>query len=212
MKMLKTVFVAMWVGGSSLMAAEPQMVSLFNGKDLTGWLKTEGYSVENETIVCGPKGVFMMTEKAYENYIFEFEFKCEPGANNGLGIHYPGNGVPSGTGMEIQILEDSHPKYKDIQPYQFHGSLYSMVPAKRGFLKPIGEWNHERVTVNGPLVKVELNGTVIVEANLDELMAKYPKHEGVKRRSGHLAWCGHGPGVSFRALKIAELPVTSAPK
>ena len=147
-----------------------------------------------------------MTEQTFANYVLDFEFKLQPGANNGLGIHYPGHGDGAYTGMEIQILEDSHPKYKDLKDYQFHGSLYTLAAAKRGALKPPGEWNQQRVTVMGPLVKVEVNDQLILRANLDDLAAKHPKHEGVKRRAGHIAFLGHGDRVAFRKIHIGELP------
>ena len=138
--------------------------------------------------------------------MLDFEFQLTPGANNGLGIHYPGTGDAAYTGMEIQILDSTHPKYKDLKDYQFHGSLYTLAPAKQGLLKPAGEWNQERVTVMGPTLKVELNGEIILRANLDDLSARIPDHQGVKRRAGHIGWLGHGDRVAFRNIHIAELP------
>ena len=108
--------------------------------------------------------------------------------------------------MEIQILDSTAPKYKDLKDYQFHGGLYTMAPAKQGFLKPVGEWNQERVTVMGPTLKVELNGEIILRANLDDMARLHPEHQGVKRRAGHIGWLGHGDKVSFRNINIAEMP------
>jgi hypothetical protein len=179
--------------------------SLFNGKDLTGW-KGAGYVVKDGVISCTPKGKNLMTEKEYTNYTLEFEFKLPPGGNNGLGIHYTGEGNPANNGMEIQILDDTHPKYSKLKPYQFHGGLYFLKAAKKGHLKPVGEWNKEKVTVNGSQVTVELNGTVINEANLAELAKANPKHQGVIRRSGHITFCGHGDPVQFKNIQITELP------
>lgn len=189
---------------SSLLSQAQEFRPLFNGKDLTGW-KGNGYEVVDGTIVCTPKGSNLMTEDRFSHYILDFEFRLPPGGNNGLGIHYPGAGDAAYVGMELQILDDTAEKYKDLKDYQFHGSIYTMLPAKKGHLKPVGEWNHERVTVMGNSVKVELNGTVITDANLDELEQKFPKHQGVKRRSGHISWCGHGDPVAFRNIKIADL-------
>jgi hypothetical protein len=146
----------------------------------------------------------LMTDEEFTDYVLEFEFKLTSGANNGLGIHYPGKGNPAYTGMEIQVLDNTHPKYAKLKDYQFHGGLYTLVAAKKGHLKPVGEWNKEVVTVKGPNVKVELNGTVIMEANLDDLNKSHPKHEGAKRRSGKLCFCGHGDVVSYRNLRIKK--------
>ena len=203
MKSVITLALLLCVG--SLGAAEKlKFVPLFNGKDLTGWTG-EGYEVKDGAIVCTPKGKNLMTKAIYANYVLDFEFKLPPGGNNGLGIHYSGTGNPAYTGMEIQVLDNTAEKYKDLKDYQFHGSIYTMVPAKKGHLKPVGEWNLQRVTVNGDDIKVELNGTVITEAKLSELRKKFPKHEGAKRNSGHIAFCGHGDAVAYRALKICEL-------
>jgi len=179
--------------------------SLFNGEDLSHW-SGDGYEVVDGAIVCTPEGKNLVTEALYANYVLEFEFKLPPAGNNGLGIHYPGHGDAAYTGMEIQILDDSAPKWSKLKDYQYHGSIYTMVPAERGHLEPVGEWNHQRVTVFGPRVEVVLNGETITTANLDELEEKFPDHAGVRRRAGHLALCGHGDRVAFRKLHVAELP------
>lgn len=178
---------------------------IFNGKDLTGWTG-EGYVVEDGAIVCTPQGRGLMTKRRFANYVLDFEFRLPPGGNNGLGIHYPGDGDAAYTAMEIQILDNTAPQYKDLEPGQYHGSIYKLAPAKKEGLKPVGEWNHQRVSVWGPMVRVELNGQVITEANLDELNRKFPDHQGAKRRAGHLVWCGHGDRVSFRNILVTELP------
>ena len=180
-----------------------QAISLFNGKDLTGWTGA-AYEVKDGILIS--RGKNLISEKSYRNYVFEFEFLLPPHGNNGLGIHYPGSGGPSSAGMELQILDNSHPKYAKLKDTQYHGSIYKLKAAKRGFLKPVGEWNRQKVTVNGPQIIVELNGTKITEANLDELEKKNPRHKGVKRRSGHICFCGHGAAVKLRNITIMELP------
>ncbi len=177
---------------------------LFNGKDLTGWTG-EGYIVEDGSIVCTPKGKNLATEATFAAYVLDFDFKLEPGTNNGLGIHYPGHGDGAYTGMELQILDNYADKWKDLKDYQYHGSMYTLLPAKKEGLKPAGEWNNQRVVVFDSSVKVALNGKAILDANLDELAKKHPKHEGVKRRSGQIAFLGHGDKISFRNINIFEL-------
>lgn len=186
----------------SVSVAEDQ-VALFNGKDLTGWTGAD-YEVKDGVLIC--RGKILRTEKEFTNYQLEFDFLLPPRGNNGLGIHYPGEGRPSGTGMELQILDNSHPKYEKLKDSQYHGSLYKLQAAKRGSLKPVGQWNHQKVIVDGAKVVVELNGTTILQANLDELSAKHPKHKGVKRRRGYICFCGHGAPVQFKNITIVELP------
>lgn len=203
---ISAVHIAALVCSPSLFAAEELTLRpLFNGTDLSGWLG-DGYVVEDGAIVCTPKGKNLIFEETFANYVLDMEFMLTPGANNGLGIHYPGTGDAAHTGMEVQILDSTHPKYADLKDYQFHGGLYTLAAAKQGFLKPAGEWNQQRVTVMGPTVKVELNDQIILRANLDDLAARHPKHEGVKRRSGHIGFLGHGDRVAFRKIHIGELP------
>ena len=179
---------------------------LFNGKDLSGWTG-DGYIVEDGAIVCTPAGKNLVSEETFANYILEFDFKLPPGGNNGLGIHYPGTGDGAYTGMELQILDNSAPQYAKLEDHQFHGSMYKLAPAKKDApLKPAGEWNSQRVSVNGAGLTVELNGEIILRANLDDLAARHPDHEGVKRRAGHIAWLGHGDRVAFKNIHITEVP------
>jgi hypothetical protein len=206
MKNLLTITpIAALICGACLAQQEPTIRPLFNGRDLSGW-KGDGYVVENGAIVCTPEGRNLVSEETFANYILDFEFQLSPGANNGLGFHYPGAGDAAYTGMEIQILDSTAPKYADLKPYQLHGGLYTMAAARQGALKPAGEWNRQRVTVFGPALKVELNGDIILRANLDDLGALHPEHQGVRRRAGHIAWLGHGDKVAFRNIHIVELP------
>ena len=209
---MKSILLAIAIINS---ACAGEFVDLFNGKDFTNWgaagkTKQAGYEVKDGTITSTKKCRVLKTEKQYSSYVLQFEFKLTPGANNGLGVHYPGQGDAAYTGMEIQILDNTHPKYAKLKDYQFHGGLYTLVAAKKGHLKPVGEWNEETVTINGPMVKVELNGTVIMEANLDEINKTKPKHKGAKRREGHIAFCGHGDIVSFKNIRIKELAAKKA--
>ena len=198
---------------SGLIAVEPEFVELFDGKTLKGWTLVgghgSGYLVKDGMIVC-PKdgGGNLFTEKEYANFIFRFEFRLEPGGNNGVGIRAPLEGDAAYVGMEIQILDNEDPKWKDLRPAQYHGSVYDVIPAQRGFLKKPGEWNSEEIRAEGRRIKVTLNGTVILDADLDSV--KDPevlkKHPGLARRSGHIGFLGHQEYMQFRNIRIKGLP------
>jgi hypothetical protein len=184
-------------------------VPLFNGKDLTGWVgDTKGYIVENGAIGCKPGGN-LYTEGEYGDFAVKFEFKLTPGANNGLGIRAPLNGDAAYAGMEIQILDDTSDQYKDLHPYQFHGSIYGVVPCERGHLKPVGEWNSEEVIAQGPHIIVKLNGATIVDADIEKASANGTMdgkaHPGLKNTKGHIGFLGHGTVVEFRNIRVKEL-------
>ena len=87
---------------------------------------------------------------------------------------------------ELQVLDNTAPTYAKLDPRQFHGSAYGMVAAKRDFLRPVGEWNYEQVTVKGSTIKVELNGTTILDADLStvtEFMANTLTQARTARRA-----------------------------
>jgi hypothetical protein len=187
-------------------------VPLFNENDLKGWIgENHSYLVEEGTIVIRPTkgGGNIYTESEYSDFIFRFEFKLTPGANNGLGIRTPLKGDAAYVGYELQILDNTAEIYKDLEPYQYHGSVYGILPAKRGYLKPVGEWNSQEVMVHGEDIRITLNGTVIVEGNLKEVTkngtADGKEHPGVQRSSGHIGFLGHGSLVWFRNIRIKEL-------
>jgi len=186
-------------------------VPLFNGKDLTGWTgSVDGYVVENGAIVCIPeKGGVLHTEEQYADFHLKFEVKLVPGANNGIGIRFDGGNAAYGQGMEIQVLDDSAEVYKDLQPYQYHGSIYGVVPAKRGHQRPVGEWNEQEIIANGRRVTVILNGVTIVDADLDEVSTPetmdHQPHPGLKSPKGYIGFLGHGTRVEFRNIRIKDL-------
>ena len=105
----------------------------------------------------------------YSNFVARLEFKLPPGGNNGLAIRYPGNGDTAYVGMcEVQVLDDNYEKAtgEKIDPRQAHGSAYGMVAARAAISIPSASGTYEEVTVNGPTIKVELNGTVILDCDL----------------------------------------------
>lgn len=190
-------------GSSSQDETEEGFVPLFNGKNLDGWMgSTKGYMAEDGLLICKAKGGgLLLTEKEYADFAFRFEFKLEPGGNNGVAIRTPPKGNPAYVGMEIQILDNHAEKYKNLKPYQFHGSIYFHVPAKRGHLKPAGQWNCQEIRCEGTRVKVTLNGAVIVDADL--LTVK--DEPIIKPAKGHIGFMGHGSRVEFRNIRIKEL-------
>jgi len=208
MNSIKASFAAIIL--TALLASPAIGEEIFDGHTSAGWLgDLENYSFADGEIRClEEKGGTVYTEKVYGDFIVELEFKLPPGGNNGLAIRYPGNGNPAYDGMcEIQVLDNDHPKYADLDQRQYHGSAYGMVAAKRGFLKPAGEWNHQKVTVIGSTVKVELNGHIILDADLaevDSYMAD-KAHPGKNLEKGHFGFAGHRDPVAFRNIKITAL-------
>lgn len=208
LKSISLLIVGLLIASSACtaMAAEDEgFTSIFDGKTLEGWMgSVDGYAVENGAIVCKPKGRNLYTKKEYSNFVLRFEFKLTPGANNGIGLRAPTEGDPAYVGMESQVLDDTADQYKGLKEYQFHGSIYGVAAAKRGHLKPVGEWNVEEIVCDGKHVKVTLNGVVIVDADVIKPIDGQ-NHPGLSRDKGHIAFCGHGAHVEFRNLRVKEL-------
>jgi len=211
LKFVLAPFLFLCVAGA--MSAEPGFQQLFNGKSLEGWTlvggKGPGYVVKDGILVCpADGGGNLFTEKEYSNFIFRFEFRLTAGANNGVGIRAPLEGDAAYKGMEIQILDNTAPQYAHLRPGQYQGSIYDVVPAKRGFLKPVGEWNQEEIRAEGRHIRVTLNGTIIVDANLAAITDPevLKKHPGLARTSGHIGFLGHGTHVEFRNIRVKQLP------
>jgi hypothetical protein len=210
---MRTLLTSVFSLAVALAQTDAGFSPLFDGKTLTGWTlvggRGPGYVVKDDTIVC-PKegGGNLFTEKEYANFVFRFEFKLTPGANNGVGIRAPLKNDVSYSGMEIQILDHDDAQYKGwLKPAQHHGSVYDVVAAKAAPFKPMGEWNYEEIIADGRNIKVTLNGTLITDAHLDEV--KDPevlkKHPGLARTEGHVGFLGHGSHVEFRNIRIKEL-------
>jgi hypothetical protein len=203
-------------GAPAKAAAEPGFVALFDGKTLDGWTLTDkkgdGYGVKDGVIFCATGGGGkLLTDKEYADFILRFEFKMPPeGSNNGIGIRAPLEGDAAYAGMEIQVLDEAAAlagKWGKLREAQYHGSVYDVFPAKRGAMKPAGEWNQEEITAKGREITVTLNGKTILHENLDTV--KDPevlkKHPGLQNKSGHIGFLGHNDFVEFRNVRIKTL-------
>lgn len=184
--------------------------SIFDGKSFAGWKgPIDGYQILPGGVIQCRRGAggTIFTEKEYADFIVRLEFRLPPGGNNGLAIRYPGEGDGAYDGMcEIQVLDDTAEKYATLKDWQYCGSIYGQAPATRGYLRPVGDWNSYEVTVRGTTIRVELNGSIIVDT---DVAANPPlsehEHPGRKRAAGHFGLCGHDDPVEYRNLRIRSL-------
>jgi hypothetical protein len=196
--------------------AEAGFTPLFDGKTLDGWQvinpRGEGYGVKDGVIFCAKGGGGkLLSDKEYGDFVLRFEFKMPPeGSNNGLGIRAPRDGDAAYQGIELQILDEKAAlagKWGKLREEQYHGSVYDVFAAKKGAMKPAGEWNQQEVTAKGRQITVKLNGQVITDVNLDTV--KDPevlkKHPGLARTAGHIGFLGHNDYIEFRNIRIKPL-------
>ncbi|MFA6543105.1 MAG: DUF1080 domain-containing protein, partial [Limisphaerales bacterium] len=184
--------------------------SIFNGRDMTGWAgPVDVVKAEDGVMKWQPKkGGTPYWNKELTDFVARLEFKLPPGGNNGLALRYPGDGNTAYAGMcEVQVLDDDAPQYAKLDQRQYCGSVYGMVAAQRGYQRPVGEWNFYEVTVKGPTILVELNGTPITRADVSKVteFMHNTAHPGRDRPSGFFGFAGHNDPVEFRNISIKPL-------
>jgi hypothetical protein len=185
--------------------------SVFNGKDLTGWIgAVDNYEVHDGALQCkAGSGGNLLTKDTFENCVVRFEFKLPPGGNNGVALRAPNTQDQLAyAGMEVQILDDDDPQYSDLLNYQVHGSLYGLAPAARGYLRPDGEWNFEEITLDGDKLSINVNGYQVLNVDIAKVRDKPidgKAHPGASRTEGHIAFCGHTDPVAIRNVRVKRL-------
>jgi hypothetical protein len=183
---------------------------LFNGVDLTGWTATgahpEAFYVKDGVIECdGSGGGWLRTDKQFENFILRIEYKLTKGANSGIAIRALPQGSPAFSGMEIQLLDDHGKRPRAYTT----GAIYDSVAPTKNTSRPAGEWNEMEITCNDRQVKVALNGTEIVDTNLDDYTTPINNHTPLKDRAtcGLIELQDHtGHHLWFRNIRIKPLP------
>jgi Domain of Unknown Function (DUF1080) len=186
-------------------------VPLFNGKDLDGWevrsssaKDKEAWSAQNGVLVAKPGGGWIGTTKMYGDFVLKVEWKIFAGGNSGVFLRVPDGKLdksPSYHGLEVQILDDNHPMYKDkLQPYQYCAGLYHFEGPSKKMFKGAGEWNAYEITCKGGKIAVVFNGEKVIDADdaKNETLAKRP-------RRGFIGLQNHNSGVEFRNIMIKSL-------
>lgn len=183
---------------------------LFNGTDLSGWTEvgTQGaWQAADGILYCSGKGGgWLSTDKTYANFELDLEFRVPDGGNSGVFIRAPREGNGAYEGMEIQVLDDAAPMYANLRPEQYTGGIYDVKAASPRVTKPAGQWQRMVILCEGRHVKVTLNDTVVVDANLDDFPNKFSQHPGLKRVDGYIGLQNHGSRLDYRNLRIRSLP------
>ena len=183
---------------------------LFDGKSLQGWQIIRGgsnaWSAANGVLTANKgRSGWIATTKEYADFQVEFEFRLPPGGNSGLFLRTPREGNPAFAGMEVQILDDYAPQYAKLQPAQYCASVYSIAGAAPRVSKRSGEWQKMTVLCAGRRVIVNLDGTRVAAASLDEHLDKAKRIPGIKRTEGLIGLQNeHGP-IEFRNIRIKDL-------
>jgi hypothetical protein len=180
---LRLFVVVLLAGAAAADAADntpPEgFVPLFNGKDLTGWKASKGWSVADGVLVFDGKGTSLTSEKEFRNFILHVDWKITKGGDSGV--------FPRGV-AQVQIWDN---------PEGSGGLWNQKIKAIKKADKPIGEWNHFEIRVEKDVITVLLNGEVVVD--------KYPEMFK-KRERGPIVLQNHGNPLWFKNVYIKELP------
>jgi hypothetical protein len=183
------------------------------GEGLQGWEAAEGEAAEGEAAACwkregmelictGAKGPWLRYATPVKDFQLRLEFLLKEGGNSGVYVRVPKDGAHhgAGSGIEVQILDDKAPRYSQLKPYQYSGSLYAIVPADPMATRPAGEWNSLEIECRGDQYVVRQNGVEVIRANgatAPELLER--------RLEGYLGLQNHSEEVRFRNLRLRTI-------
>ena len=197
------------MGGSALAgqaADDDGFVTLFNGKDLTGWETNGNWLVEEGGVLAikprpGERGwgrfkAYLWAEKAYGDFVLDLEFKIPKGGNSGVFVRVKDKNNPVRTGIEVQI-SDCHGK-KRVGAHDCGGVIGTVGPTKN-MAKPAGEWNRMVVTCQGKRLAVEFNGEKVVDCDLSKTSRRD------RPLVGHVGLQDHGGPLWFRNIRLKVL-------
>ncbi|NNC89391.1 MAG: DUF1080 domain-containing protein [Akkermansiaceae bacterium] len=192
-------------------AADPDV--LFDGKDLSRWTlkKPGGWIITGGELHPAGKGSgFIWSKDKFEDFVLHLEFKMSPQCNSGVFFRTdPGNPVQGG--FEIQVMDTAA---KDKMGKHDCGALYDAMPPSSNAAKPAGEWNSMQIACIGPKIKVTLNGTVVVDVNIDDWSEPRRNPDGSRNkfkaalkdlpRNNHIGLQYHGHPVWYRNIRIEK--------
>jgi len=163
--------------------------------------------------VCkGGSGGYLHTKEQFEHFELHVEYKTAPGVNSGIFFRWTDLDDPVNTGLEMQILDTYD---QDAMTSHSSGALYDLVAPSSNAVRPAGEWNRIRIACEGSRIELELNGTVVVEADIDEWTVAGQNPDGTpnkfkyawrdRPRKGYIGLQDHGGYIEFRNVKLREL-------
>lgn len=178
-------------------------VSLFNGKDLSGWWfygnDLGGFKVTPEGNIAWVRegGGGLISRKRYKDFILRYEMRLfKEGDNSGTYIRAPRAGRQSKLGMEFQMMGDAGKAPEE----HVTGAIYDVVSPLVNANKPAGQWNTIEIDFRGPKLKATMNGQVVQDISFDDVEElKY------RNRDGFIGLQDHNCPVEWRNLRIKEL-------
>ncbi|MDF1742415.1 MAG: DUF1080 domain-containing protein [Gimesia sp.] len=196
---------------------QTKWITLFNGKDLTGWTVAgdlKWWKIQNGELYTtrgktkrGPAEC-LVTNQEFADFELELEYKLSPGANSGIMIRKPARTKtkPIIDSMEIQLLDDALPRFSKLKSIHKSGAVYGVIPPNQQVSTPAGQWHKMKVRADGRRLVVTVNQTKIIDANIDDYVAKHLEKPELKHARGVIGLQKHNAGVvRFRNIRIREI-------
>ena len=185
-----------------------ELEPLIAGDSVWGWAAPTGpnlgWSIRNGELACeSDRAGWFGSQADYTDFVIDFEFRLPAGGRGGLGLRTPRAGHDSPPGLEVRILDDDDPGYTDTR--ERCGSLCGLEPPAQKALRPAGQWNRMRVTVDSDYILVELNGQTLVDTDGQahpEIFKRCPR--------GGVGFLGGSTGLTVRNVLFADLAVDRA--
>lgn len=216
---LRTCLLALLVAMFSGVASAQEKIVLFDGKNLDAWQPAKNWVIQDGVLVLvnstdgrEHNDNYLYTREKFGNFILELEFRMAPNTNSGVFLRTSNTDDPVQTGIEVQVgLAD--PK----RPLSMNsiGAIYALAAPRSNPAKP-DDWNHYRITCKGGQIRVELNGVLVSEADLDRFVTAGLNPDGGKNkftralkdfdRTGYIGLQDHGTPVWYRAITVQRLP------
>ena len=179
---------------------------LFNGRDLSGWQEigsSGAWTVADGVLQCsGQKDgyAWLATDRKYGDFELNCQWRLDADGNSGVFLRVPDiQGRASMTGLEVQIRDDAaDPDLTDVT-----GAVFRRIPASGRYAKPLGQWNHLKLTMMGRKLRIELNGYLVSETDIDAVkpLGNDPPASAVPDE-GFIGLQNHGTPVQFRNIRI----------
>lgn len=187
-------------------AADDGFVSIFNGKDLSGWtvqgLEKAGPKVKDGALVVGGWDYWaVISEKEYGDFVLKFDCMFENKGNSGICVHVPKKGVFKKQSFEIQLDADA-----GVVGKKCTGSLFTekgeFYTAEKNPTKAIGEWNSVEIKYQAKKLSLTINGEAVYTdldlTQFDKATLKDKGHIAIQRND-------YKKAVSFKNIMIKEL-------
>ncbi len=207
---------------SIAVAADDGFVSLFNGKDLSGWITgpDNAWVVEDGTLTLRREmdgkehnADYLWTKETYGDFVLELQWKIPERANSGVFLRTPDLKDPVYTGIEVQVC-NSYGR-TEWSKGGCAGAIYDCLAPSKNPIKEPGQWNDYRITCRGSQIVVELNGQRIIDMDLDRWTTPKQNPDGTPNkfptalkdfaREGHVGFQDHGRPVWYRNVRIKRL-------